>query len=212
VVVLGSRAQVVIPGGADFFQHGGIDNPSSEGIDQGHVERGNPGSLAHVDREVEAIAIGAFREGGEGRGMDGAILYFKQLLVLEAIEDAEHSVRRSRRDRRAGAILCYKAAGKRSCRSILRFGFQAENASKKEAKTEERAGHGREFCNLRVGADLTGAAKEFGEGNAAVVRRQVNSPDVVQRDAGEEGMHAKRERVKLGWGDLRHLLFVVPIL
>src|SRR4029077_18692814 len=81
-------------------------------------------------------------------------------------------------------------------------------------KTEKRAGHRRKSVDLSIGfveSVLTSPAKKFRESNAVAVLRQVNRPDVVQRDVGEKRMHAKRQRVKLRWRNLRHLLFLVPI-
>src|ERR1700675_3988055 len=133
--------------------------------------------------------------------MDGAIVDFEQLFIFEAIDYAEESFGRSGRDGRTGMILGRQAACNRGDRGILWLGPEAKNASEKKAETEKGVGRWRK----PVASALRRAAEKFGEGNALAARGQVNGPDVVQRDAGEKGMHAKGERVKLGWRNLRHL-------
>src|SRR5208283_6224235 len=100
-----AASDISIPGCTNSFQHGGIDEPFSERIDEAHVQRCNPRALAHVDRKVEAIAVGLLNESADGRSMNGTILYLKQLFVFETIYDAEHSFWRSGLDKRASAIL-----------------------------------------------------------------------------------------------------------
>jgi hypothetical protein len=120
--------------------------------------------------------------------MDGTILYFKQLFVFETIDNAEQPFWRSRHDQRTSTILWRQAASKRGCHGIVRFGVKSKDASKKKPETDKRAGRGRKS----VDSALTRPAKKFRKRNAVAVRRQVNRPDVVQRDVGEKRMHAKR--------------------
>lgn len=93
------------------------------------------------------------------------------------------------------AILCRQATSKRGCQRILWFSLKLQNASKKKAKTEKGAGHWRKSADLsigRVGSILIRTAKKFRKGNAVAVWRQVNCPDIVQRDIGEKRVRAKR--------------------
>ncbi len=133
-------------------------------------------------------------EGTEGRSVDGTILYFKQLFVFEAIDNAEQSFRSSRRDRRTSAILFRQATSKRGCQGIFRFSLKSKNASKKKTKTKKCAGSWRKFVDLCIRCVeliLVRPAKKFSKGNAVAACRQVNRPDVVQRDVCEKGMHAQ---------------------
>jgi len=120
--------------------------------------------------------------------MHGTVLYFKQLFVFETIDNSEQSFWRSRDDRRTSTIFWRQAASKRGCQGVFRFGLKSKNASKEKSKTHKRAGQRRKF----VDSPLTRTAKEFRKRNALAVHRQINRPDVVQRDAGEKRMHAKR--------------------
>ncbi len=127
--------------------------------------------------------------------MDGTILYFKQLFIFETIDYAEQSFWRSRRDRRASAILGRQTTSKRGRQSILRFSLKSKNAAKKKPKTEKRARHWRKsvhLCISFVEFILIRPAKKFRQGNTVAACRQVNRPNVVQRDVCEKGMHAKR--------------------
>lgn len=99
--------------------------------------------------------------------MDGTILYFEQLFVLEMIDNTEQPLRRSRSDQRTGTIRVRQAISKGGGQGILRFGLEPENASQKKPKTEKRMGYWR-----KSGASaLISLAKKFSKGNASAVRR-----------------------------------------
>ena len=145
--------------------------------------------------------------------MHGAILYFKQLFVFEAINYAEQPFWRSRFDNRTSAILDCQPVSKRYRRGILRFFLEPKNAPQKKPKPKKCSCDERKSIDLSAGSIrfvFTRPAEKIGKGYAVAVRRKVNCPNIMQRNVGKECMHAKRQRVKLRWRNLRHLLSCFP--
>src|SRR5688572_14836273 len=67
---------------------GRIDDETAKWIDQGHVERRETTHRLHVDRQVERVSPGAWRESERQESMHGRIAKLAQGFLTQ---DVEHS-------------------------------------------------------------------------------------------------------------------------
>ena len=94
----------MIPSGVHAAQERRIDDQLTEWVDQGHVDRREATDAAHVNAEIKAVRVRGFDEGAQRCGVGGTIYQLKELLVLEAVYDAEKSLARARWRKGPGAI------------------------------------------------------------------------------------------------------------
>ena len=119
-------AECVMPASADTAQECRIDNQLADGVDQSHVDRRKATDAAHVDAEIEAVRMGCFDESAQRPGVGGAIDQLQELLVFEAIHDAEHPLARARRCQGLRAIGGRQTRGERFPRGGSRLTIPTE--------------------------------------------------------------------------------------
>jgi len=85
----------LIPAGADGAKQRRIHDQLAERVDQGHVDGREATDAAHINSEIEAVPISRFDKGAQRCGVGGTVDQLEELLVLEAVYDAEKSFARA---------------------------------------------------------------------------------------------------------------------
>ena len=74
-------------------------------MDHRHVEGSEAAYAADIYGEIEPIGTGLLDQGAQRRSMRSPIDQLDELLVFEAVDDAEKAVRRACRCQRSGMIV-----------------------------------------------------------------------------------------------------------
>src|SRR5882757_6493629 len=76
-------------------QEGGIDDQSPKRVDQSHVEWREAAYAADIDPEIEPVSRRCLDQGAQRRGVGCPIDQLDELLVFEAVDDAEKPISRA---------------------------------------------------------------------------------------------------------------------
>ena len=77
------------------MQKGRIDEQFPKRIDQCHVEGREAAYVADIDPEVESVSSRCLDQGAQRRSVDCPIDKLDELLVFEAVDDAEEPISRA---------------------------------------------------------------------------------------------------------------------
>jgi len=79
----------------DTAQKGRIDDQFPKRIDECHVEGREPAYAADINAEIEPVGSRRLDQGAQRRSVSGPIDQLDELLVFEAIDDAEKAIARA---------------------------------------------------------------------------------------------------------------------
>jgi len=95
VLMFSVCAECLIPPNTDATQQRRIDDHFPKRIDQSHVERREAAYAADVNPKIETVASRRLDQGAQRRSVDCSIDQLDELLVFEAVHNAEKPILRS---------------------------------------------------------------------------------------------------------------------
>ena len=129
----------MIPAGADGAKQRRINDQLAERVDQGHVDGREATDAAHINSEIEAVPISRFDKGAQRWGVGGTVDQLEELLVLEALYDAEKSFARARWRKGLRAIGDCQTRCEGFPRGCGRLTIPAKPPADEETDGQERA-------------------------------------------------------------------------
>src|SRR5262245_22777831 len=174
---------------------GWVDNETTEGVDQRHVERGETTHWLHIDRQVERVALRARDEGERQEAMDSRITEFAEGFGTEDVEHSKRTLASSRRHLGLGAIGCRKTMNVRHRRRVMATVIPSKRSAQDRPQPKQ-------LSNRHVGrwspvTEQDRARVLDGAAWAPAIER--NRPDVVERHVAEKRVAAQVESSELSW-------------
>jgi len=192
-------AEGLIPLRADAAQEGRIDDQLPEGVNQGHVDRREAADAAHINAKIEAVRICSFHKGAQRCGMRSPVDQLKELLILEAVDDAEESLACARQREGPGAIVGCQARCESLPGACSRFTIPTKEPADEETHAHQRA-HARRKRERTPGC----RPYELIQRDARARPRQINRPHIMKRHTREKVVNPQWQPFELFCRDLRH--------
>src|SRR6267143_1473531 len=182
---------VAHPSGADGTNQRRVDDVASKWLDETHVRRRHPADGTNVDRPVEAVAGRVLHERVAGNRVNGCVPDLARGLARKHVENAERSLCSAGRDERSVPGRSRESIAEDRRRvAVLARALPPEESSDRTAQREQKPNR-----RIRGGDSLRQDGSQVGQCQPAPPSRKVDGPDVVQRNAGEEGVHLEIEAV-----------------
>src|SRR5437867_11652590 len=115
---------------------GRVDNEAAKRIDQRHVERSETTHWLHVDRQVERVPPGPWRESERQEGMHGRIAKLAEGFVTQDVEHSKPALASPRRNLRLRAIGFSKAMDVRHAGRIMALVIPSERSAQGPSQRE----------------------------------------------------------------------------